>query len=531
MNGLGILKNNRGYQTQGNNISPIDALPLELLMKCLSFLPKEDIGNASRACKYWNQVLSDPYYATIRFGSKKIISINEMNSICKKLKIEKTDLLLKCKSLETINFNDFTFTSKASKPFKKTLILINAVKNLVFKSCHFKNITTFSSIGSICKQLESLELARCVVSFDQLHFLNRLEFFKKLSINDCNKFNNTDFLSGLVKLKELKVFKANLITVNSLNGLKKLSQIEKLSLMDCGLKDISKLSKLENLTYIHLFFNPQLKDISPLKHLQNLNYINVSGCISLTDISCLENMKLLNTISLLKCDDITSISSLFNLPNLVKIKGCAKITDDEQKFKLITTVVSNIANHFKNENTSFAMEAFLELPLHIKNEIYQELYDTRKDKPLITDPKFGELCFHQRDDHKTTNLERYSVMISYLEKYNYHLTRITEIYRIFDLSAPRYELASEYNPFPEKENPQEIERGMELFNQLPQNIKNDIYFIAFEWLKKVMESENPEAFNEPNYGQYCFHRINGYDMKNWIRNQSLKSYINRYVFH
>ncbi len=83
---------------------------------------------------------------------------------------------------------------------------------------------------------------------------------------------------------------------------------------------------------------------------------------------------------------------------------------------------------------------------------------------------------------------------------------------------------------------------MELFNQLPEKIKNDIYFIVFDDLKYDFERENlgcknlklskeEEKLNELNYGKYCFHGINQHDITNEQRIDALLSYMSRYIFH
>ncbi|HLP44800.1 MAG TPA: leucine-rich repeat domain-containing protein [Candidatus Kapabacteria bacterium] len=102
------------------------------------------------------------------------------------------------------------------------------------------------------------------------------------------------------------------------------SHLQKLSLIDTQLKNISSLQGLNKLTELNLESN-RITDISSLQGLNNLNYLNLSRN-QITDISALQGLSNLTYLNL--CfNQITGISSLQGLSKLIQLNlGDNKIT-------------------------------------------------------------------------------------------------------------------------------------------------------------------------------------------------------------
>ena len=75
---------------------------------------------------------------------------------------------------------------------------------------------------------------------------------------------------------------------DSLVGLEHFKNLEKLEIDDCGIEDVSFISKLKSIKYLYLH-NNGIYDISPLKKNKNLRYIDISNN-NITDISPLDGL-------------------------------------------------------------------------------------------------------------------------------------------------------------------------------------------------------------------------------------------------
>lgn len=86
-------------------------------------------------------------------------------------------------------------------------------------------------------------------------------------------------------------------------------------------KDISNISKLENLTHLKMNFNP-IRDITPLRHLKKLEELGLSGTM-VTDLQPLSDLPHLHTVELFKLSDYGSIN-LDNLPPSLRLLRVSK---------------------------------------------------------------------------------------------------------------------------------------------------------------------------------------------------------------
>ncbi|GKT19425.1 hypothetical protein ADUPG1_011503, partial [Aduncisulcus paluster] len=102
--------------------------------------------------------------------------------------------------------------------------------------------------------------------------------------------------------------------LGSLSGVEE--QLVELTLQDNIISDISALSGMVNLTYLHLY-NNQISDVSPLENLVNLTFLEL-GSNQITSIDSLSNMEDLVYLCLYdnNISDISALSGMINLTSL-----------------------------------------------------------------------------------------------------------------------------------------------------------------------------------------------------------------------
>lgn len=121
----------------------------------------------------------------------------------------------------------------------------------------------------------------------------------------------TVYFSDLQGLTALSAPEAN---ITDIEGIQCLSALRFLDLSWNGIRDISPLSGLTELTDLDLHMNESLSDISPLSALTGLTYLQI-GIINTDDISPLSNLTALTFLDLTNndLDDISVLSGLTKL--------------------------------------------------------------------------------------------------------------------------------------------------------------------------------------------------------------------------
>ena len=123
-----------------------------------------------------------------------------------------------------------------------------------------------------------------------------------LTLNNANSLTNLTELSGLSKLRNLKIWWAN--RLSDLTGLSDLPNLTTLSIDDANnLTDLTGLSDLTNLTSLTIY-GDSLTDLKGLSGLTNLTSLTIYAKV-LTDISALAELQNLTTLSLKGFDSIT----------------------------------------------------------------------------------------------------------------------------------------------------------------------------------------------------------------------------------
>lgn len=177
---------------------------------------------------------------------------------------------------------------------------------------------------SALSELDSLSNAE-VTTQDLIQSLNGLEKCKNLErLFLCSqKFSDLSPLASLTKLKTLWINQNKFI--NDLSPLKDLTEMEDLDINSTPITDITPLSKMTKLKYLNCGFCP-IKFISAVKNMTELIDLSFSFT-SIKDLTPVSNLTKLECLWLTSCE-ISDISCIRNLTNLKIIKIAAnKITD------------------------------------------------------------------------------------------------------------------------------------------------------------------------------------------------------------
>ncbi len=177
--------------------------------------------------------------------------------------------------------------------------------------------------------------------------LKNFTYLQKLTISNCGTKELTD-LSGLSELKELTITGAEL-SQDSLKTIGTLRSLEKLTLSNCGLSTIAPLEGLTNLTHLDLSSNA-LRNIGVFTGFTKLQEVNMSSNV-LTDLdamSALTELKILNIShnslqSLKPLSGITGLTELYAGNNALQdVEGIGALTG-LTKLELNNNILSDIS--------------------------------------------------------------------------------------------------------------------------------------------------------------------------------------------
>lgn len=222
--------------------------------------------------------------------------------------------------------------------FPKVMFNVNNSENGMW----IEDLTLFTNIKSlhIYIKIDDLSFLESFVNLEELYvldssetnwsFIENMLYLKYLWVHNCG-FSNITPLGNLSE-KQLEFFEKNKV-INKKEFIL-FQGLENVHLNNCGISDISPLSKcaflsdvdlsnnkisdLKPLSNLHLIYYltiryNNIKDITPLKNLKGLYYLNLRhNCIE--DISILKGFENSNLSRLfLKFNKITDFSSIYNL--------------------------------------------------------------------------------------------------------------------------------------------------------------------------------------------------------------------------
>lgn len=144
---------------------------------------------------------------------------------------------LKSLALDIFDLKDYSFLQNLSPDLNELTIIANTIKGGIHFDCEW------------------------LLRYKDL---NKLSLAKKARKN----------IQSIVKLPNLKHFTIRGIKLDSLNFLKPLN-LESLSILWCGMNDLSYLAQLTSLKYLELWRIMKLEDISFISQLTNLEYLKL----------------------------------------------------------------------------------------------------------------------------------------------------------------------------------------------------------------------------------------------------------------
>ena len=125
--------------------------------------------------------------------------------------------------------------------------------------------------------------------------------------------------------------------MNDLKNLKKLVNIQKLSVTDC--EKLTTLEGIENLKSLDKFFigKCMIENLNHLASLENLKSLTIDQCFNLTDLTEIKNFQNLNFLFINKSPNITGLNSIRSLKSLKSM---------EESITLLTTPPPLLASGF-----------------------------------------------------------------------------------------------------------------------------------------------------------------------------------------
>ncbi|MEG0379091.1 MAG: leucine-rich repeat domain-containing protein, partial [Eubacterium sp.] len=159
-----------------------------------------------------------------------------------------------------------------------------------------------------------------------------------LTISNCLKVSDVSAVGKLTQLKRLNISGGSsysssnskpptISDLSDISALKTLVNLERLSINNNSIVDISALGAMKNLKTLDIAYNAQLSNIKPLAGFEDLDTLNVNNT-KVMDLFPLSKISTLKVLSLENCG-ITSIDALKDLTDLISLnlKGNSGLKD------------------------------------------------------------------------------------------------------------------------------------------------------------------------------------------------------------
>lgn len=139
---------------------------------------------------------------------------------------------------------------------------------------------------------------------------------RHINKHNLNRENINDPITkeDLLKIKTLSIYSGE--GINEIAGLEHMTNLEKLTLRESNVTDISAISKLRDLKYVDLTSNP-IKNIHPIEQLENINMLFLRDN-KISDLTPLSKMKKIKTLDLVG-NNIEDIQPLFTLSTMKQL--------------------------------------------------------------------------------------------------------------------------------------------------------------------------------------------------------------------
>ncbi|CAM4194518.1 PKD domain-containing protein [Pseudoalteromonas byunsanensis] len=249
-------------------------------------------------------------------------------------KLENIDTLSSLVQLESLALRNNPVTDYSAINSLSLLksLAINIKDNAISPSIDFsylQNLTSFTLQYENVFNYNDFDLSALPTSLTELHLarlgthsasaLSSLSHLEKLSLEHVGSINSLSFLTNMSNMKEIAFASLN---VNDPSAFALTPNLEKLSLLDTNISDLSFVAHLSKLTSLKVEFDyassDRLFDISSIKELSGLTELSLHG-ILLENISSLNALSELHTLSLYN-NNLNSLSFLKDLTQLVSLE-------------------------------------------------------------------------------------------------------------------------------------------------------------------------------------------------------------------
>ena len=163
---------------------------------------------------------------------------------------------------------------------------------------------------SALETLERLSLRTCP-QLKSLHPLQSLDELQELFLNELRVLPDFGPISGLTNLQHVE-----LSSCESIDEVKKLKTISRLTIRHAWMRDLSVLSNLTQLRHLEITASSTFEDIHPISHLTNLTSLNFFNCRAIRNLTPLGQLELLEQLALPICDRSFDLSVLGQLEKL-----------------------------------------------------------------------------------------------------------------------------------------------------------------------------------------------------------------------
>ncbi|MFD0587244.1 stalk domain-containing protein [Paenibacillus sp. GCM10027627] len=182
---------------------------------------------------------------------------------------------------------------------------------------------TFLNENSFTKKLCAWMMAFIIISLlitphPLLHAEPLIVQFENKNLETIirNKLNKPSGKLTAIDMASLKDITAHSLQITSLKGLEHAINLQKLSIVNSDVRDLSPIAKLDQLQSI-TFINNQISDLSPLKELKKLRDLDLSQNL-ISDLSPLATIKSLQTLNL-SANLIFDIEPLHDLDQMYRL--------------------------------------------------------------------------------------------------------------------------------------------------------------------------------------------------------------------
>lgn len=268
--------------------------------------------------------------------------------------------------MESYSVNSKYFTKKI--PFFIVGLAVIAIGIFLFAS----HLIVVVSGELVLSNVRSYENHRWDATNEDLENLKYLTSLEHLWLHHTPQITDISFVSEMKDLKSFSVGSQNIVNLDLLKNCKKL---ETLYLFDTNLTNLDILTENTELRVLDIKWGNPVRDISGLRKLRELERLSISSsvltdissigslgsltfldlsCGSISDISVLADCKSLKRLSLIDCKQVMDISPLSELNALEEILICNTAISDFTPLLAMEGLKKVVANNGQIDPSTLA---------------------------------------------------------------------------------------------------------------------------------------------------------------------------------